>query len=134
MRWKGTISDLVQVIQLQLSLFFFFSFLDLVAVLLVVKSAGLLRSRMFGSRAVESIESLGLEQLIGLSTGETGKHLLGKLVLITATGLVLLHRFKGRGTGDGLVSPLGVMGLAAVNLIVSVLVSAEHFELWVEYI
>jgi len=53
----------------------------LVGVSLFVESLGLLLGLVLGFLAVDEVKSLGLEELVGLGTSQTGKDLLGQIVL-----------------------------------------------------
>lgn len=52
----------------------------LVVVLLVVRLLSLLSGVVLGLFSVKEVEALSLEELVDLSTGETGEELLGELV------------------------------------------------------
>ena len=87
---------------------------SLVAVLLVVQLFGLLTGVTLGLFAVKEVESLGLKELVDLGTGDTGEHLLGKLVLgvfalAFLTLLVLAHGDKTGTEADSFVRKLGLV-------------------------
>lgn len=119
--------------------------------MVVVGGLDLVLGSRLGSLAVQEVKTLGLKQLVDLSTSETSKQLLGELVgdgLALATLLVLknLHLLNSvlalcavdrgwcswctyglerSGAGNEFVGELGFVVLFAVNF--SVLVESKHF-------
>jgi hypothetical protein len=123
---------------------------------LVVEVLGALLGLVLGLLAVPSILAFGLGETVNLTTGETGDHLLGELVvdwlacvvvsawfceagtsiLLTLLALLVfehLHRHEWSAASYELVAELGLVSTAIVvivDLVVVVLsfAESEHFD------
>jgi hypothetical protein len=97
-------------------------------VVLVIEVLGVLLGMVLSLLAVDEVETLGLDQLVDLSTSEPDEELLGELM---ADGLALLplavlkelEGTEGCGAGKGLVAEAGLVLLEviAVDLVVGFL-------------
>ena len=94
----------------------------------VLQILGLTLGVVLGALAVDKVEPLGLEQLVGLGAGQRGNGLAREAVadLLALLALLLLleiHDLKGHGAADQLVRELGLV-LLCVVVVVDVVASA----------
>lgn len=97
-------------------------------VVLLVEVLGVLLGVVLSLLAVDEVETLGLSQLVDLSTSEPDEELLGELMAdgLALLPLVVLKQLEGTegcGTGKGLVAEAGlvVLKVIAVDLVVGFL-------------
>lgn len=94
-----------------------------VTVVAVVELLGVLLGVVLGLLSVDVVETLGLDELVGLGTGKGSEGLLGEAVLDGLALLALLvleevHGLEGGSTADKLVGELALVLLAVHGLVV----------------
>lgn len=100
-------------------------------VTLIIQLLRLLPRLHRGPFTVQEIQPLTLKQLVGFGARHGCKDFSGQLMLVFGTATFDgFHGFEGGGAGNQFVGPLGVVCLAAVDLVVSVFVVAESEHFW----